>query len=106
MEPPPQSSAANADAETFGREKQVQAELEKRQPAAREIQTRMAGVFTGWTGRTVFRLDNGQVWQQVEPGVFSVSLDSPNVTIRKGRLGAFYLGVEGYGSQVKVKRLK
>ncbi|ACB73996.1 hypothetical protein [Opitutus terrae] len=102
----PSSDSEAIVADTFGREKQVQAELEKKQPAARELQTRISGVFTGWTGRTVFRLDNGQVWQQVDPGVFSVNLESPVVTVRKGRFGAFYLGVEGYGSQVKVKRLQ
>lgn len=90
----------------FGREKQVQADMEKAQAWPREVRSRISGRFVGWSGRTVFHLDNGQVWQQVDPATFSVSLESPNVTVRKGRFGAFYLGVDGYGSQVKVKRIR
>lgn len=92
--------------DSFGREKQIEAEREQQQEANREIKSRIAGKFTGWSGRTVFRLENGQVWQQVEPAVFSVDLEGPVVTVRRSRLGAFHLGVEGYGSQVKVKRIR
>ena len=30
------------------------------------IRARITGAFTGWTGHTVFNLDNGQVWAQTE----------------------------------------
>jgi len=93
-------------AAAFGREEQVQAEAEKARGVPREIQSRIAGAFAGWSGGTVFTLENGQVWRQVEPGVFSVLLDQPKITVRKGAFGAFYLGVEGYGSRIKVVRVK
>ncbi len=90
----------------FGREEQVQAQVEKVQAVPREIRSRIAGRFDGWSGHTVFRLTNGQVWKQIEPAEFAVNLASPAVSIRKGLFGTFFLSVEGYGPQVKVKRVK
>lgn len=110
---PPEPAAVPLRAQTrlsgdaaFGREREVQAEVEQTRQIPREIQSRIVGAFTGWGGATLFRLENGQVWQQAEPSVFAVDLTSPAVTIRKGHFGAFYLTVEGYGSRVKVKRVK
>lgn len=111
--PPPREPAAAGRPETrltgdaaFGREREVQAEVEQVRQIPREIQSRIVGAFSGWGGATLFRLENGQVWQQAEPSVFAVDLNAPEVTIRKGHFGAFYLTVEGYGSRVKVKRVK
>ena len=70
------------------------------------IRSRIPGDFSGWDGRTHFALENGQVWRQTEPGVFSVRLTNPIVVIEKGLMGAFYLRVEGYGSRIRVKRVK
>jgi hypothetical protein len=96
----PQGEAA------FGAEEQLHAAVEVMQAVPSAIRSRVTGPFEGWSGHTEFRLDNGQVWRQVEHGVFSVSLTNPVVVIEKGVLGAFYLHVEGYGSRVKVKRVK
>ncbi len=98
-------AALPAGDDAFGQEQQVQAEVQKHQQVPREIDSRIEGPFAGWSGRSVFHLANGQTWQQCEPAELAVALDSPAVTIRKGRFGAFYLRVHGYGSQVKVKRI-
>jgi hypothetical protein len=74
-----------------------------------DIETRIAGEFTGWDGRDGrFVLTNGQVWQSVDPGsrLRGVKLDSPLVKIEAGAFGAWFLSVEGYNSRVKVKRVK
>src|ERR1044072_7324563 len=34
------------------------------------IETHIEGVFTGWRGKTVFTLDNGQEWKQAESGAY------------------------------------
>ncbi len=70
-----------------------------------EIATRIAGKFTGWDGRTVFRLENGQVWQQRQAGTYSYRAESPEVTIRRGNFG-YYLKVVTTRRQIPVKRLK
>lgn len=98
--PPPRGEAA------FGREQEVQRVAVQAASAPKEIQSRIAGPFNGWSGRTTFTLANGQVWQQADPGEFVLNADAPEVVIRRGAFGAYYLRVGGYGTQVKVKRLK
>lgn len=34
------------------------------------ITATIPGKFDGWTGNTLFRLDNGQVWRQARPGTY------------------------------------
>ncbi|MBT8145028.1 MAG: hypothetical protein KJO55_10025, partial [Gammaproteobacteria bacterium] len=70
----PTPPAAAQPAETFGQE-QLDADQ------TREITSRYDGEFTGWTGKTLFRLENGQVWRQSESGRFRANLDRPMVTI-------------------------
>lgn len=89
----------------FGQEEKLAVAVTQIQQVPQEIKSRIKGTFTGWSGKTIFLLENGQRWKQVEAGCFDVNLDSPEVTIKKGFLGVFYLRVAGYGSTVKVKRL-
>ena len=37
------------------------------------IESHIVGTFTGWRGKTVFKLDNGQEWKQAESGMTSSS---------------------------------
>lgn len=79
----------------------------ERDRADQIVRSRLLGSFRGWTGNTVFRLENGQVWQQTGGDrLAGVSLDSPEVTIEKSLFGAWYLSVEGYNSRAKVKRIE
>jgi hypothetical protein len=71
-----------------------------------EIRSRYVGEFTGWDGKTVFRLENGQVWQQVRSGRLAWRADSPMVTIKRGFFGSYRLSVEGVNKQVYVKRIQ
>lgn len=74
-----------------------------------DIETRIAGEFTGWDGREGrFVLTNGQVWQSVDPSsrLRGIKLDSPLVKIEAGTFGAWFLTVEGYNTRVRVKRVK
>ena len=73
---------------------------------ARPIVSRIAGAFTGWRGRTLFELENGQVWQQVGGGVFRVKLDSPEVIIEPAMFDSWRLKVKGYNASVKVRRIR
>ncbi|MCC5806750.1 MAG: hypothetical protein JJU00_10525 [Opitutales bacterium] len=70
-----------------------------------EIESRIAGTFRGWRGNTVFKLENGQTWQQSGDGEFFVRLEDPVVRIRRGTFGSYLLSVEGYGSTVRVRRV-
>lgn len=71
------------------------------------IQARINGRFSGWTGETVFELDNGMIWEQVRPGTFGMSeQENPSITIRPGAFGAWYLSVDGYNREVLVRRVE
>jgi hypothetical protein len=71
------------------------------------IVSRLVGRFDGWDGKTVFHLENGQVWQQSETGELAgVHMDAPMITIRPSFSGAWWLTAEGRKSQIKVKRIK
>lgn len=70
-----------------------------------EIESRIAGTFRGWRGNTVFKLENGQTWQQSGDGEFIVRIEDPVVRIRRGTFGSYLLSVEGYGSTVRVRRV-
>lgn len=75
--------------------------------ATSSIVAHLDGTFTGWGGNTVFKLDNGQVWQQVDDSDFSTgALKNPKVTITKGLISAYYLSVEGVKESVAVRRIK
>lgn len=75
-----------------------------------EIEARLVGNFTGWSGDTVFRLDNGQVWQQTRNYIRSYTprepMHEPRVTISKGLFGSYDLRVEGVKRVVQVKRIR
>lgn len=71
------------------------------------VQSRISGKFRGWDGRTLFRLENGQIWQQNDDTTYvGVNYDSPAVRIYPGMLGAFWMEIEGVNPRVKVKPLK
>ncbi|WP_300614791.1 hypothetical protein [Dokdonella sp.] len=71
------------------------------------IETRITGTFTGWRGKSVFRLDNGQEWQQAESGTFSAGeMDNPKVKIKPMMLGSWLMVVDGCGCSVRVQRVK
>ncbi len=71
------------------------------------VQSRIAGRFRGWDGKTLFRLENGQIWQQNDNTSYvGVDYDSPAVRVYPGMLGAFWMEIEGVRPRVKVKPVK
>lgn len=71
------------------------------------FETRIAGEFEGWTGHTTFKLENGQVWQQSGGEIYSGDqLQAPRVNIYPGRLGVYWMEVEGVRQRVKVKPIR
>lgn len=76
--------------------------------SAREtVQAHIDGVFSGWRGKTVFKLDNGQEWQQAESGSYSTgNSTNPAVRIRPTLLGSWLMYIDGCGCSVRVQRIK
>jgi hypothetical protein len=95
--------------DAFGREHVARIEDRKAPPEPKQdtsIRSRIRGTFTGWKGKTVFTLENGQVWRQTDRSEFSKRLENPEVIITRGIMGSYYLSVEGHGSRCKVTRVK
>jgi len=71
------------------------------------VRSRLLGEFRGWEGKTVFALENGQVWQQVGNDKWAgVKLENPAITIEAAAFGSWRLKVEGYNTMTKVKRVR
>lgn len=75
--------------------------------ARSDISSNIIGEFKGFGGGTIFKLENGQIWQ-VESGELGgiKAMTNPKVTIRPGLIGGWRLQVEGYNSVAKVKRIQ
>jgi hypothetical protein len=71
-----------------------------------QIQSRYVGEFTGWDGKTVFELENGQVWQQIGSGRMTYRVTNPMITIKRAFMGSYLLKVEGRNKSIRVKRIK
>ncbi len=79
--------------------------LETSSSSEEAIASKIDGMFHGWDGRTVFKLRNGQVWQQADFHVLYRFAYGPRVRIR--RAGSSYqLYVEGVDTTTAVKRLR
>ena len=76
--------------------------------AARDtIEAHIDGTFYGWRGKTVFKLDNGQEWQQAESGVFDAGkVDNPGVRIQPMLLGSWLMYIDRCGCNVRVNRIR
>ena len=101
--PPPAPQTAASAVASFGADTMKPRE----NPATPDhIESRIAGMFTGWDGDTIFKLENGQVWQQAGTGYFTnVNLDHPEVVIKKLMFG-YLLTLPGHGETVFVRRIK
>ena len=75
-------------------------------------QERITGVlldkFTGWSGGTLFRLDNGQVWRQVRPDTYyTKAREQVAVVVYKAASGYWRLRVlDDDGAWVTVQRVQ
>jgi hypothetical protein len=71
-----------------------------------ELQSFLVGDFTGWSGDTIFRLENGQTWQQIDSSYQYGRAERPLMTIKQAAFVSYLLQVEGYGQTVRVRRIK
>jgi hypothetical protein len=69
----------------------------------RVIESRIDGDFDGWVGDTVFRLQNGQVWQQTSVSAKYLFTHAPRVVISRA---PYRMKVEGLAGEISVRRLK
>lgn len=69
------------------------------------IESRIDGDFEGWEGDTIFKLQNGQVWQQVEYDYHYHYAYMPEVMIVRTSRG-WVMSVDGVAKTIGVERLR
>jgi hypothetical protein len=82
----------------------------KKQPSSKNsntnvIESNIDGDFEGWDGETIFKLRNGQIWQQSSYAYTYHYAYSPEVTIYKTG-GLYKMKVDGVDSSIFVTQLK
>ncbi len=81
-------------------------ERKREKEGIQKITSRYDGKFTGWDGDTLFPLQNGQVWKQIEGGRYSYKADQPIIEIKRGLFLSYYLKVQGQNRTVRVTRIR
>jgi hypothetical protein len=69
------------------------------------IESAISGSVQGWDGETIFKLDNGQIWQQAEYDYTYFYEYHPDVTIYQTQ-GGCRMKVEDEDETIIVKRIK
>jgi hypothetical protein len=101
-------------------EKVIEAEVKRR--VAQELATRkqpakaatsdgpfeatLVGDFTGWRGKTVFRLDNGEVWRQRSSSQYRHRGSDQRVKFDKNWMGGWEMTVVSSGKSVLVSKVR
>jgi len=81
------------------------------EPRAREdepvvLHAEVLPPFRGWNGKTIFRLDNGQVWRQRSSGHHTYTGDDRRVVISKNAMGFYEMRLLAADRSIGVKRVK
>jgi hypothetical protein len=71
-----------------------------------EFEARLVGDFKGWTGKTVFKLDNGQVWRQRSASTYRYKGADTRVRFEQNWMGGWEMEVLSTGKSVLVKKLR
>jgi len=69
-----------------------------------EIVAKVVPAFIGWSGKTVFKLDNGQVWVQRMPGTFRYNGPESTVKLTRNVLGRYVMTHEASNRSIGVRR--
>lgn len=67
--------------------------------------SKIVGEFNGWSGKTRFVLENGQIFEQRRPGRWKITLNNPEVLITQNLMGAYDMEVVSEGKSIGVRRL-
>jgi hypothetical protein len=80
---------------------------EKKDEDRTPITSRIVGKFSGWDGQTVFKLENGMIWEQADKDKFFIrEVENPVAVIEPGIFGTWRLHIEGFNSECRVERIQ
>ena len=69
------------------------------------LESRIDGEFKGWDGETIFRFQNGQIWQQAAYAYTYHYAYAPRVLVYRSS-GVYKMKVDGVEAALTVKRIK
>jgi hypothetical protein len=70
------------------------------------VESRIEGSFTGWEGRAILKLENGQQWQLANAeSYYTPAMAGPKVVITPAALGGFWMSIPEIRKKVRVKPL-
>jgi len=96
----PEAAGSQAPEDAFGKPQKTPSDV------LDSISANVVGGFTGWSGDTIFELDNGQVWKQTGMGRYEYSGKDRKVVIERALFGSFMLSPEGLNRSVRVQRVE
>jgi hypothetical protein len=71
------------------------------------IESALVGEFNGFAKGRKYTLENGQVWEQIEPATLAgVRRTNPKVSIKPGMFNNWFMRIDGYNTAAKVRRIK
>jgi hypothetical protein len=95
--------------EDFGKNVSLEPKADQ-PPELTEIASKVVEFAQNAHGKSIFILDNGQVWRQIDGDTtefYYREKDGPmQVTISRGMMGSFVLKAEGKSGSLKVRRVK
>ena len=75
--------------------------------SAEPITSSIVGEFKGFANGRKYTLENGQVWEQIEPASLEgVRKTDPKVSIKPGLFNNWFMRIDGYNTAAKVRRIK
>ena len=84
---------------------QKKEQKEKAKKVKYELIAKVVPAFRGWSGKSVFVLDNGQVWRQRTPGSLRYSGGDSTVIIKQNFMGKFVMKHQDTGRAIGVRRI-
>ena len=81
-------------------------ESEKTKQPESTFEARLTSDFTGWTGKTIFKLDNGQVWRQRSSANYRHRGSDTRVKFKKNWMGGWEMTMVSSGKTVLVRKVR
>lgn len=88
-------------------EKEDKEALENPRKGPKLVESRILGRFQGWGSGTIFRLENGQMWQVANLESFkgNNAVENPEAVLKRSRIGGYWMYVDGFPG-VRVRRIQ
>lgn len=102
--PIPAANSAAGTADDFGAETVKRGREDK--PQEQALQARVVGHIEIARKGARYKLDNGQLWLNIDDREVLVDLDNPAVTIERNFIGSYFMKAEGKSWRIRVRRIQ